>query len=246
MHPRAAKLTELASYLNLEEGTVLFGKFAAEEDAYDAAVVAKRTSRNTSAYKLGAVLRNEASMKHVTADRHKGVAMRRLNKAVRSCRACPKLNCVGTTEATVPDGNYDAKIVIVGPGGDKWSVRSDMIMSQMTGRFVDCACRLSGIDRASLLFTNAVLCFTDSYRATGQRVKDNCRPFLQQTLAIIKPELVIALGNDAQYSVSKVWNGPVQNMTNPAAFLNFSGSGQSIVDWVLKLSGHFDKIVTKE
>ena len=76
-------------------------------------------------------------------------------------------------------------------------------------------------------------------------MKDNCKHFLEETLAIVKPELVIAFGNDAQYSVSKVWDGPVKNMTNPASFLNFSGSSTSIVDFILKLSAHFDKAIDK-
>ena len=101
MHPRAFKLTQLAEMLNLEEGTVLSEAFMAETNAYYAAVRAKQASQNSSAYRLGAVLRSEAAMSHVTKDRAKGVAMRRVNRSIRQCRACPKLNCVGHTEATV-------------------------------------------------------------------------------------------------------------------------------------------------
>lgn len=175
----------------------------------------------------------------------KAVRMKRVVRRLRECRRCKGMNVPGVTEVCVPWGNLNADIVIVGQSPHKLAVKSDVPFVLESGLFLDAACRLSGIRRDELLIYNAVACHPVNNRASKDEWKEQCRPYLGEVLDIVFPRLVVTLGNDAAYSVSKVWTGKTYHATHPAAFLHGSYGSDVVIDWVVKLSDQFDKVLDK-
>jgi uracil-DNA glycosylase len=122
------------------------------------------------------------------------------------CEACP-LYKLGT-QTVFGEGPPGARIVLVGEQpGDQEDVAGRPFVGP-AGRLLDRGLQEAGIERTSVYVTNAVKHF--KWEPVGKRrlhKKPNareiaaCRPWLEAELAIIKPELVIALGATAAQSL---------------------------------------------
>ncbi len=125
-----------------------------------------------------------------------------LAAAVRACRACPLWQ--PATQAVPGEGRIDARIVVVGeqPGDEE-----DLTGRPFTGpagRLFDRALAEAGIDRGECYVTNAVKHFRFEQRgkrrihsrasAAEQRA---CGPWLEQELAMLRPQAIVALGATA-------------------------------------------------
>lgn len=119
-------------------------------------------------------------------------------------------------------GSLDAKILLVGQDwGDKASYEKDEGLSCISDNITDLNLielfRTIGIklEKPSrhitnplLFFTNAVLCMKEGNLAT--KIPDTCynncaNLFLNRLIKIIKPEIIITLGNKAYQNVTKIY-----------------------------------------
>lgn len=118
------------------------------------------------------------------------------------CKACP-LYKVGT-QTVFGEGPRRARILLVGEQPGDQEDRRGRLFIGPAGRLLDRALEEAGIDRAGLYVTNAVKHFkwrpADKRRLhqkpTAREIAA-CHPWLEAEMAIIKPEVVIALGATA-------------------------------------------------
>ena len=122
-------------------------------------------------------------------------------KATR-CEACP-LYKLGT-QTVFGEGPVAARLLLIGEqAGDKEDLAGHPFIGP-AGHLLDRALADAGIDRAEVYVTNAVKHF--KWKPAGKRrlhQKPNsreilaCRPWLEQEIDLVEPELLVALGATA-------------------------------------------------
>ena len=130
--------------------------------------------------------------------------LKSLRDAARSCRGC-RLWMVGS-QTVFGEGKAAAKIMLVGEQPGDAEDREGHPFVGPAGRLLDEALAEAGIDRSDVYVTNAVKHFKwERGEKSKRRIhkKPNageitaCRPWLDQELALVKPEVVVCLGATA-------------------------------------------------
>lgn len=134
-----------------------------------------------------------------------------LRRQAEACTACPLHR--HATQTVFGEGDPRAAIVLVGeqPGDDEDRVGRPFVGP--AGRLLDRALTRAGLDRSALYITNAVKHFKWTKDKAGgkRRIHERpspdeveaCRPWLEQELWLIRPEVVVCLGVTAARSVLK-------------------------------------------
>ena len=132
-----------------------------------------------------------------------------LRREAATCTACPLYR--HATQTVFGEGDAHAAIVLVGeqPGNDEDLAGRPFVGP--AGRLLDGALERAGLERSSLYVTNAVKHFKWSKDRGGgkRRIHEKpsaseveaCRPWLEQELWLIRPQVVVCLGATAARSV---------------------------------------------
>ena len=129
-----------------------------------------------------------------------------LRKAENECHRCPLYK--NATQAVPGEGPNHARVMLVGEQpGDKEDLAGKPFVGP-AGRVLDQALADAGIPRDETFVTNAVKHFKFEPRGKRRLHKkpnayeiDRCKWWFEQERAIVKPELVVALGATAARSV---------------------------------------------
>jgi uracil-DNA glycosylase len=130
--------------------------------------------------------------------------LRTLREAARHCRGC-HLWMVGT-QTVFGEGPASARVLIVGEQPGDQEDKEGRPFVGPAGRLLDSALDEAGIDRDSVYVTNAVKHFKwergdKSKRRIHKKPNDGeiraCRPWLDQEMKRVKPEVVVCLGATA-------------------------------------------------
>lgn len=125
-----------------------------------------------------------------------------LVERVRACRACPRME--GRTRVLgPPNGSLGARALFVAEapgrlGADRGAIP---LFGDQTGRNFEALLAAAGLDRGAVFVTNAVLC--NPRDAQGRNAAPaageirNCSAHLGETIAIVRPGYVVALGRVA-------------------------------------------------
>jgi uracil-DNA glycosylase len=125
-----------------------------------------------------------------------------LREAAADCRGCHLWR--GATQTVFGEGLKRARVVLVGEQpGDKED-RAGKPFVGPAGRELDRGLEAAGIDRADAYVTNVVKHFKFEERGrrrihqTPKRFEiEACRPWLEEELAVVKPEALVLLGATA-------------------------------------------------
>ena len=127
-----------------------------------------------------------------------------LREAARSCRGCHLYE--NATQTVFSAGSGTARVMLVGEQpGDQEDRRGEPFVGP-AGNLLDRALADAGIDRSQAYVTNAVKHFKFAKAGAGkrrihqtpdQREVAACRPWLVAELAILDPEVIVALGATA-------------------------------------------------
>jgi DNA polymerase len=159
-----------------------------------------------------------------------------LRDAENACRRCPLYR--NATQAVPGEGSRHAAIMLVGEQpGDKED-RAGQPFVGPAGRLLDKALADAGIKRSETFVTNAMKHFKHEPRGKRRLHKrpnayeiDRCRWWLERELAIVKPDLIVALGATAARSlfrrplaVGKARGRPLSTPEGIAAFVTIHPS----------------------
>jgi DNA polymerase len=126
-----------------------------------------------------------------------------LVNAVQTCTAC-ELHENGT-RAVFGEGPPDARLVLVGEQPGDVEEREGHPFVGPAGKLLDRALEQAGLDREHAYVTNAVKHFRFTRGSGPRRIHatpevrhiEACRPWLNAELALLNPEVVVALGATA-------------------------------------------------
>ena len=129
-----------------------------------------------------------------------------LREQAAECRACPLWK--DSTQTVFGEGPQTAQVMLVGEQpGDKEDLAGKPFVGP-AGQMLDRALEEAGIDRSKVYVTNAVKHFKFVPRGKIRlHQKPNtpeikaCRQWYERELAVIKPDLVVAMGATAAQSV---------------------------------------------
>ncbi len=128
---------------------------------------------------------------------------------VRDCRLCPRM--LGRARVFGPangDPRADVLFVAEAPGrygADRWQIP---LYGDQTGRNFESLLEAAGLDRGSIFITNSVLCNPRDHQGrnapptTGEVA--NCSAHLRDTIDIVQPRYVVALGRVALQALQAV------------------------------------------
>lgn len=136
-------------------------------------------------------------------------AFQQLVERVQACRVCPRME--GRTRVLGPaNGNIHAQVLFVAEapgrlGADHWGIP---LFADQTGRNFEMLLRAALLERGSVFITNAVLCNPRDERGRNARPTirelQNCSVHLRETIEIIQPRYVVALGQVALQALKAV------------------------------------------
>lgn len=129
-------------------------------------------------------------------------SLQEVRQQAAACQRCPLFR--NATQTVFGEGPDDARVVFVGEQpGDQEDLAGRPFVGP-AGQMFDRALSEAGIDRSRVYVTNAVKHFKYEPRGkrrihkkpSGQEI-EICRWWLEQEIALIKPELIVALGASA-------------------------------------------------
>ena len=130
-----------------------------------------------------------------------------LQKRCYDCRECPlgSKKVAGHDPHVFASGRISASIMFIGeaPGNDEVLWRKPLI--GRAGQFFDARILdAAGMARKDVYVTNAVLCRPDERNRTPHLGEvEQCRPLLDAQIVLVKPKLLVTLGNIPLWATCK-------------------------------------------
>ena len=117
---------------------------------------------------------------------------------IGTCTLCAGMNIKGKTQSAPGFGSVRSPVVVVGQSLCGPCMAKQEPFYGGTGALLNRAFADAGRRKADLYITNVVHCHPPRNRPSLPSEIDNCKPYLAEELAIVKPRLIIGLGEDAR------------------------------------------------
>lgn len=177
-----------------------------------------------------------------------------LAEDIRKCTACPLWK--NTTLAVPGDGPKDAKIMLVSEAPGEEEDRQGLPFVGRSGKFLDKMLEVAGLDRRKVFITNTVKHRPPQNRTPKASEIKTCQElWLEKQIDILKPRLIIVLGNVAlktltnETSVEKLHGKVIEKDAqkyfvtyHPSAALRFPETSKKMEDDFKKLKKITQKI----
>lgn len=125
-----------------------------------------------------------------------------LREKVCGCKKCPDL--VNSRIQTVfGEGNADAKLVFLGEAPGSTENQTGRPFVGRSGELLDIMMANIGLKREDVFILNVVKCHPEHNRNPFPAEVDNCMPFLDLQLKIIRPKIIVCLGAVAAKNLLK-------------------------------------------
>lgn len=131
-----------------------------------------------------------------------------LDNSIATCARCPLRACTGDHGPTLPDGFSTAEIMIVGRNPGKEELAQGKPFVGPSGALLEQLLDECGLTRPEVYITNVCKCYSEDNRAPTLGEIGSCQKFLQAEVDLLKPKLVIVLGNEAMASFTS-WQAGV-------------------------------------
>jgi uracil-DNA glycosylase family 4 len=119
-----------------------------------------------------------------------------LHGLIRACTKCEEL-AEYRTQAVPGAGPPDARVVFIGEAPGRWEDRKGEPFVGDAGAYLTELLEKIGLTRAEVFITNILKCRPPENRNPKAPEMDNCAPYLERQLALIKPDVVVLLGRVA-------------------------------------------------
>lgn len=185
---------------------------------------------------------------------HKARELKKLRQEISECRKCPNLNVAAITEGCGGYGDPNASIFIVGQSLHKPGMRSHIPFvaedERSSGLLVVMALWLSGLNRRDCYWSNVVKCHPEGNRGSLDDEKLNCMRYLGEEINIVRPKLLVALGQDARdycagHRRSLHLMDVKQLYVKHPANIQRKGDPDGVKNWCIKLSSEIDRVIHK-
>jgi len=130
----------------------------------------------------------------ISENMDKILKLKEIENEIKKCAKCP-LHKI-RKNPVAGEGNPNAKVLLVGLGpGYNENLHGKPFVGA-AGKFLDELLELAGLKREEIFITNIMKCYLPNNIAKEEEIK-TCTPYLERQLEVIKPEVIITLGNVA-------------------------------------------------
>lgn len=119
-----------------------------------------------------------------------------LKKEYSCCNKCPEL-CRSRTKVVFGSGNEKAEVLLVGEAPGFNEDKKGVPFCGMSGKILDELLAFADLSRNDVFVTNTVLCRPPENRNPTKEEVDNCRERLDKLISLMKPKVIVAIGNFA-------------------------------------------------
>ncbi|OBK53444.1 uracil-DNA glycosylase family protein [Mycobacterium kubicae] len=128
-----------------------------------------------------------------------------LDIEIKTCRRCEGMNRPRETESAPGWGNLDSPVAIVGQSLCEQCMEPQEPFYEGSGSLLNRSFARVPIKKDRLFITNAVHCHPPKNRESYTHEIANCSSYLYRELEIVRPSLVIGLGDDASRVLSFIY-----------------------------------------
>lgn len=121
--------------------------------------------------------------------------MERVRQEVKSCRRCGL--CEGARNPVVGEGNLDSNVVFIGEAPGRREDETGRPFVGAAGKLLDQLLKAIGLRREDVYIGNVVKCRPPDNRRPKPSEMEACTPHLVEQLDIIRPRVIVAMGNSA-------------------------------------------------
>lgn len=130
-----------------------------------------------------------------------------VDQAILGCHRCPLRGCTAQYGPTLPQGYQDVEIMVIGRNPGTQELVEGVPFVGPAGKRVDRFLKEVGLSRRECWITNACKCFSENNRPPTLGEVRACLPYIQAEIALIKPKLILTLGNEAMSLVTPWGSG---------------------------------------
>ena len=112
------------------------------------------------------------------------------------CTRCPSL-CQSRTQVVFGSGNPQAQILLVGEAPGAEEDKQGIPFCGASGKVLNELLASINLSREDIFITNTILCRPEHNRPPAKEEVQNCRDRLDQLIAIMKPKVIVTIGNFA-------------------------------------------------
>lgn len=175
----------------------------------------------------------------------RGLRKKSLDDRIAKCKKCPGLNITRLSENCPAWGDLLSPLFFIGQSLHMPGMATRLPFILGSGFMLDAALRIIGLTRWNVFITNVVHCHPPNNRPSTMEEKENCLPYLVEEIDIVKPKMIIALGNDATWAIQKMKlrskkEQRILKVKHPASF--FYSAPEKRVEWILKLATEMEKV----
>jgi uracil-DNA glycosylase len=113
-----------------------------------------------------------------------------------TCQRCPQL-CESRTQVVFGSGNKDADVLLLGEAPGANEDKQGIPFCGMSGKILNELLAAVGLSREDIFITNTILCRPPGNRNPKKEEVENCRERLDQLLEVMKPKVIVTIGNFA-------------------------------------------------
>ena len=171
-----------------------------------------------------------------------------LDRQIRLCSRCVGLNYKKLTESAPGYGNIYSNVMLIGQSLHSYNSETSIQIPFTgyrdrfdSGKILDKAFEKAGIIKENIFITNVVHCHPPENRSSSEEEIKNCSGFLLEEIELVRPKLIIPLGKDAEYNMSKLVlkNMTISCMVVPfkhPAYLMYRGDKKETEKYINKLA----------
>ncbi len=130
----------------------------------------------------------------------------RLAARIRGCHKCDGMNQPNETQSSPGYGSLRSPVVVVGQSLCGPCMAKQEPFYGGSGRYLNEALKRARRTKKQIYTTNVVHCHPPQNRESKDEEIQNCKPYLRQELAIVRPRLVVGFGDDAKDVLGKMFS----------------------------------------
>ncbi len=135
--------------------------------------------------------------------------LKEIEEEIKKCSKCPLFKI---RKLPVPgEGNINNEIILIGLGPGYHENQQGKPFIGAAGKFLNELLQLAGLRREEVYITNIIKCYLPNNTATQEEI-DACTPYLDEQIEIIRPKVIITLGNVATSYIFQKFGLKIQSM----------------------------------
>ncbi len=119
-----------------------------------------------------------------------------LEQQYKTCSKCPSL-CRSRSQVVFGSGNPNAEVLFVGEAPGAEEDKQGIPFCGMSGKILSELLATIRLSREEIFITNTILCRPENNRNPAKEEVENCRQRLDKLISIMKPKVIVTIGNFA-------------------------------------------------